>query len=133
MRVERWRKVAFQMLPVFWRYIEEAENVKALWNQIYLAVEQSCHETSTDDLIRDVFAYESWCMSESRDEEVQDAVLNFYMEIPLSARLRRALPLYMSVDDFLGSQEIFAGQLTPEEFEAFRDEFLAAAEKLKPA
>lgn len=96
-----------------------------------MAVERPENEAPPEDLISDIFKYEAWCMSESQDEEVQDAVLNFYMEIPLSARWRRELPKYMCVEDFLGAQEIFAGQLTTEEFAEFRDEFLIAAAMLK--
>jgi hypothetical protein len=123
---------AFQRLPTLWRVIEQAPNVGELWGEIYRSVDEG-GGAADEDLISEIFHYESWCISESQDEEAQAAVLNFYLKIPANERLRRALPRYLSVEDFLGVREIFESQLTPEEYEAFRREFLAEAVRLREA
>jgi hypothetical protein len=49
--------------------------------------------------------------------------VSFYEHVPLNRRLRRELPRHMSVEDFLGSKEIFEYVLSEEEYGMFAEEF----------
>jgi hypothetical protein len=135
MSVEDWRQVAYEIIPMFRRRIDEAEDVGMLWVDLSAELENTADEPLyldrplDEETILSLFRYASWCIS-SGDEKAQNAaIVEFYERLPVVPCMRRDLHKFMSAEEFLGLKELFEYHLSKEGHEEFIQEFLSRASR----
>jgi hypothetical protein len=127
-----WQEKGLELLPSLRETIVAAENPMALWIELYIELERAYEANQPDeDLIANIFRYAHWSEFEAGDDEdVQTAAsLAFYENLPTHARVSADLPNRITKAEFLKLKDLFRYLLEPDEYQAFEQEFLAAAER----
>ena len=122
-----WRKVAFEKTPKLKKLIEKVPNVMALWIelQLKLAYGDFYQTPSNEKTIAGIFDYASWCLNKSHNWDTKTAVVcAFYEHLPKMAAVRKDLPDYLSMEDFMKMAQDFKYLLSDEEHQEFVKEFL---------
>ena len=120
-----WRRKAIQELPHLRSHIERSDSVGMLWTKLWLIFVEANSDPKDDATIRGTYNFALWCVAESHDDQIATStVCHFYEHLPSERPVRKELPKHMTTADFLGMKEVFKYHMTPEEHEAFLNEFL---------
>jgi len=96
-----------------------------LWTKLWLIFVEANSDPKDDATIRGTYNFALWCVAESHDDQIATStVCHFYEHLPSERPVRKELPKHMTTADFLGMKEVFKYHMTPEEHEAFLNEFL---------
>ncbi len=113
MDMPNWRETALEMLPELAEDIYEAETPYTAWFSLRLAFEKAYDDSPRDEsLIARVYAYSDWCGRAPRGETAADDLLTcvsvcFLEHIPEHPAARADMPRWFTLEELLGSREVF--------------------------
>ena len=120
-----WRRVAIEKLPEFREIIEAAETPGMLWIDLLVRFEGAYQEPADQDLAHRVYEYAGWCLTKSKDQDIETAAaLSFYEHLPLNKKIRKDMANHLTREVFLGLKEVFKYHLAEGEYEEMEQEFL---------
>lgn len=128
MLIPQWRTKAFEILPEMRREISESEDPMQLWIEINMHFEDAYVEPRNESLIRRVYEYEAWCLTQDGGETAGDHLptcvsICFWEHIPTNTAARKDMPRWFSLDDVLAYQHFFGYCLSAGNFEELIDSY----------
>ena len=122
-----WRRKAAALFPDRRSTVEHAPSVYQLWFELLLDLQGSYRAIPRDDdRIERIYDFAAWCFAPKQNPELRGAVaVSFYEHLADFGPARRELPNRLTREQFEELLPAFRVVLEPDQFEAFRREFLA--------
>jgi len=129
MLADVWKIEAERCFPELKEQFPDWKNPYALWIELN-NVFQNAYDSGDEELIRRIYGYADWCLSQPRGETADDDLLScvavcFYEHIPLHKAARDDMPRWFKLAEFLGMESTFRYHLSDEEFEQLKRRFLS--------
>ncbi|MGZ4859868.1 MAG: hypothetical protein ACXV8M_09960 [Candidatus Angelobacter sp.] len=132
--MEDWLSKALDMFPELQGFLFEGHDHDtpiSLWIDVSSLLDMAYDEVPTnDDLIGRIYDYAAWCFeqpqTDDRETDISGATAFGLIEgIPLIRKAAEDLYRWMSVESFLGFENLFRYHLDTEDaYRKFRDEFM---------
>jgi len=121
-----WQQKALEILPELQSEILESENPMQFWLEIIFLFDEAYEEPRNEDLIRRIYDYEEWCLTQDEGETAANhlptcVVIVFWEHIPTNTAARQDMPRWFSIEEILANQEAFRYSLTDENFKYLVD------------
>jgi hypothetical protein len=110
----KWRADALARMPELRDKIDGADNIMALWGDLWFAFEDAYKaESPNESLIARVYAYADWCIQAPRNRDASHDPLSavavcFYENIPAFRHARDDMPRWFTYAEVEGSKSVFA-------------------------
>jgi len=135
--MEAWKEKAIQLLPERRDDIAASENIDDLWDDLEILFKDAHQKQPVDSYtIARIYDYARWCMIQTEDEWVAQAI-DFFEFLPDDAAIWQELPGHMRYEEFQGLDTLFRYKRTPDEYRAFIEfavaQFVAYARQKKKA
>jgi hypothetical protein len=130
--LEDWLSKALDMFPELAEDFERSDvSPGSFWIELDTALHFAYEEEpSNDDLIGRIYDYAAWCFAQPQTDDVETdlasaTAVGFIENIPLHLKVSRDLYRWMSVESFLGFENLFRYHLDTEDaYRKFHDGFM---------
>lgn len=130
--VEDWLSKALDLFPELAVEFERAGiHPLSFWIELYFALVTAYEQQPTnDDLIGRIYDYAAWCFEQPETDDIETDIsgataFGLIEDIPLNPKVSADLHRWMSVESFLGFENLFRYHLDTETaYRKFRDEFM---------
>ena len=101
--MSRWRKEASERIPELQALVasRQVDNPMMLWIELHLKFDDLCEQEQPPlDLIKRIWEYAKWCMTQGHDHAATGAALGFCEHLLDREATRRILPAIMTRRDY---------------------------------
>jgi hypothetical protein len=119
----RWRAEAIKRLPELRKAIASAENVMALWDELFRSafVPAYLADPPDESMISRVYSFADWCVQAPRNRDAAHDPLTavavcFYEEIPAFHPARDDMPRWFQYPEIVESKQVFAYRIGLEQY-----------------
>jgi hypothetical protein len=133
---EDWLSKALDLFPELATEFERTDiDPRSFWIELYFALVAAYEQQPTnDDLIGRIYDYAAWCFEQPETEDGEldlssATAFGLIEDIPLDRKVSDDLYRWMSVESFLGFENLFRYHLDTEAaYRKFHDEFMKKKE-----
>ena len=132
--VQDWLVKAQALFPELQGFLFENhdhDRPMALWIDLFDLLQMAYEEVPiNDDLIGRIYEYAAWCFAQPESEDAEydlsdETAIGLIESIPLAKKAAADLYRWMSIESFLGFENLFRYHLdTDDAYRKFRGEFL---------